>query len=429
MKDKVNIFWFRRDLRLTDNTGLSVALSKNIPVLPVFIFDTGILSRLSSSYDRRVDYIQQALEFLNKTLIANGSSFKIFHENPISAFEKLIKQYDIQEVFLNRDYEPEAIKRDAAIEALLKTHGIKFNSFKDQVIFDRDEVVKPDGKAYTVFTPYARSWKLKLNDTSIKEKKIDLNNFYKNNKGEIPSIEKTGFQKTDIKFYLPEIDIELIEQYDMYRDYPAMNNTSRLGMALRFGTISIRKCVKAAVKYNSVWLNELIWREFFMQILFHFPQVEHHCFKPLYENLKWRNNEKEFELWCRGKTGYPIVDAGMRELNATGFMHNRVRMITAGFLTKHLLTDWRWGEAYFASRLNDYELSSNNGNWQWVAGCGCDAAPYFRIFNPFTQTEKFDKDHIYIRKWISLKEENTTPPIVDHQFARERAIKAYKTLK
>lgn len=305
----------------------------------------------------------------------------------------------------------------------------RLTSFKDQVIFDRDEVVKPDGKAYTVFTPYARSWKLKLNDTSIKEKKIDLNNFYKNNKGEIPSIEKTGFQKTDIKFYLPEIDIELIEQYDMYRDYPAMNNTSRLGMALRFGTISIRKCVEAAVKYNSVWLNELIWREFFMQILFHFPQVEHHCFKPLYENLKWRNNEKEFELWCRGKTGYPIVDAGMRELNATGFMHNRVRMITAGFLTKHLLTDWRWGEAYFASRLNDYELSSNNGNWQWVAGCGCDAAPYFRIFNPFTQTEKFDKDHIYIRKWISLKEENTTPPIVDHQFARERAIKAYKTLK
>ncbi len=426
MKTKISIFWFRRDLRLEDNVGLCQALTSGFPALPIFIFDTSILDTLENKSDRRVDYIHQALSDINLGLKKHHSKLTSFYGNPLEIFKQLSQEYDIQAVFCNRDYEPQAIERDTEIYNFFKSQIIPFKAFKDQVIFDKNEIVKNDGTPYTVYTPYAKKWKELLTEKDYHIHKADFNHFLKQDFTEIHSLTAIGFKKTDLHFEIPTLDVKIIDEYDKYRDFPALQKTTQLGIALRFGTISIRKCVDFALQHNQTWLGELIWREFFMQILYHFPKVVSHSFKTKYDFIQWRNDEQEFELWCTGNTGYPIVDAGMRQLNETGYMHNRVRMIVASFLCKHLLIDWRWGEAYFAEKLNDYDLSANNGNWQWAAGCGCDAAPYFRVFNPALQTEKFDKNLDYIKKWLpEFGTEKYPKPIVEHSFARERALKVY----
>ncbi|UQB68441.1 cryptochrome/photolyase family protein [Epilithonimonas zeae] len=424
---KISIFWFRRDLRLDDNKGLSEALKADEKVIPIFIFDKDILNLLEDKYNRRVDYIHQSLEKINNELHETGSSLLTFYGKPSEIFKQLQKEYDIQTVYCNRDYEPSAIKRDDEVKNFLQSKNIEFFDFKDQVIFEKDEVVKDNGDPYTVYTPYSKKWKKLLSEKDYSTNNLKKDQFQKLPKKKILSLNEIGFEKTDLEFEEPKLESKIIEVYDENRDFPALDATTHLGIALRFGTISIRKCVKFALSHNETWLNELIWREFFMQILFHFPKVVKHCFKEKYEDIQWRNNEKEFDKWCNGETGYAIVDAGMRQLNQTGRMHNRIRMVVASFLTKHLLIDWRWGEAYFAKKLLDYDLSANNGNWQWAAGCGCDAAPYFRVFNPDEQTKKFDKDLKYIRKWNPDFDKNVLDDrIVEHKFARERALKTYK---
>lgn len=421
--NKINIFWFRRDLRLEDNAGLYHALNSGLKVLPVFILDTDILNHLEDKADKRVDYIHQALDSINKELNLHNSGLKVCHGKPLDIFKNLMDEFEIDTVFCNRDYEPQAIKRDAEVAGFLEKSGIKFSDFKDQVIFEKQDILKSDQSPYTIFTPYSKKWKENLREIEIYPTDFSQFALLKGNK-DILTLEDIGFKKTEIKFVKPTIDTKIVNSYHQYRDFPAMDHTTHLGIALRFGTVSVRRCVTFALEHNETWLNELIWREFFMQILFHFPYAVTHCFKKKYEDIPWRNNEEEFKAWCEGKTGYPIVDAGMRELNETGFMHNRVRMITASFLTKHLLIDWRWGEAYFATKLLDYDLSANNGNWQWAAGCGCDAAPYFRIFNPEEQTKKFDKELKYIKKWLPGSYD--IKPMVEHKFARERALETYK---
>ncbi|WP_294199102.1 deoxyribodipyrimidine photo-lyase [Chryseobacterium endophyticum] len=423
-KQKINVFWFRRDLRLEDNCGLSEALKSGLKVLPIFIYDTGILDKLENKSDKRVDYFHRALKHMHEELKKHKSGITTFQTKPVEAFKKLTKDFEISTVFCNEDYEPEAIRRDQEVADFLGKNNIELKSFKDQVIFHKDEVVKKDGKPYTVYTPYSKKWKEVLKSDKIKIYTTDFSGFLPYKAPKYPELKDIGFKKTDIQDEKPVLKKSIIEDYGQYRDYPGLDHTTHLGVALRFGTISVRKCVQYALKNNETWLNELIWREFFMQILYHFPKVVNYPFKDKYENIKWRNDEKEFKLWCEGKTGYPIVDAGMRQLNETGFMHNRVRMVVASFLTKHLLIDWRWGEAYFAEKLLDYELSSNNGNWQWAAGCGCDAAPYFRVFNPSEQTKKFDKDQKYIKKWLS-EDDLKTEPVVEHTSARKRALDVY----
>lgn len=428
IKTPINICWLRRDLRLNDNKALYHALNSSYPVLPVFIFDTHILNHLSDKKDKRIAFIHQTLEQINTVLNENASSLYVLYDEPMVAFKKLCTAFHIKEVFCNHDYEPYAIERDAAIQQFLLQKNIPFHTYKDQVIFEKSEVIKPDGNPYTVFTPYSRTWKQKYaqQKETIYRSEAHLSRFFKTKPFPIPTLRAMGFEKADLQ--IPPINLEeqVIAYYHENRDQPALNGTSCAGIHLRFGTVSIRELVKLACRLNEQWLNELIWREFFMMILFHFPYVVNSSFKKRYDHIQWRNNEAEFELWCKGETGYPIVDAGMRQLNATGWMHNRVRMITAGFLTKHLLIDWRWGEAYFAEKLLDYELASNNGNWQWVAGSGCDAAPYFRIFNPATQTQKFDPQLTYIKTWIKDFKPGYLPPIVAHEFARKRTLEVYK---
>ncbi len=429
MKLKIAIFWFRRDLRLNDNTGLFHALKSGLPVLPVFIFDTTILEKLSSKSDARVSFIYAEIEKINFELLKFGSSLKVMHDNPLAAFQKLSVEFEIAAVYTNTDYEPYAIRRDDEIEVFLRKIGAVFHSFKDHVIFEHNEIVKDDGTPYTVFTPYSRKWKLILGNSNIPEfpSQNFLNGFIKINPFHFPELHEIGFTKSQIQLPVMNISEHVIKNYAEKRDLPALDATSKLGIYLRFGTISIRESTRIALNLSEVFLNELIWRNFFSNILWHFPQVESNAFKPKYDFIQWRNNEKEFEAWCSGETGYPLVDAGMRELNETGFMHNRVRMVTASFLTKHLLIDWRWGEANFAEKLLDFDLASNNGNWQWAAGCGCDAAPYFRVFSPEAQQKKFDAKAEYILKWVP--EYGTVwykQPIVDHAFARERVLRVYK---
>lgn len=428
METKINIFWFRRDLRLIDNRALFEALNHQNKVLPIFIFDTEILNQLENKEDKRVDFIFQALEKLNEYLEKQGKSIQIFYGKPLEIYQKLTEKYNIESVFCNEDYEPYAIKRDQEIKDFLASKNINFYQFKDQVIFQKNEIVKADGKPYTVYTPYSKQWLLKFNDQNLEffasEKKLEnLLNIEKQN----ITLEKIGFKKTNYLFETPQINLEILEKYHETRNSPT-KETSQMSVHLRFGTISTRKLVKLASELNdNTYLKELIWREFFMQILWHFPKVIHHSFKEKYDNIAWENNEELFQKWCKGKTGYPIVDAGMRELNETGLMHNRVRMVCASFLTKHLLTDWRIGEAYFAEKLMDYDLSANNGNWQWSAGSGCDAAPYFRVFNPEEQQKKFDPNFIYIKKWVKEFGTSAYPkPIIEHKFARERALERYK---
>lgn len=428
-KEEIAVFWFRRDLRLNDNSGLYHALKESKQVLPLFIFDTEILDQLENRKDQRVEFIWYAVSQLRKELEEMGSSLLVLYGTPHAVFEKLLADYSIQAVYTNHDYEPAALKRDQHIQELLEKNRLELKTFKDQVIFEKNEVAKDDGSPYTVFTPYMRKWKNTLTDFHLKPypAKKYFSHFLKTKIFTFPTLKQIGFEHAGLEFKLPVIDREKVSVYNKQRDFPAVAGTTHLGVHLRFGTVSIRHLVSTARELNETWLSELIWREFFMNILFHFPHVANGPFKKQYEAIKWRNNEKEFQAWCKGQTGYPIVDAGMRELNSTGFMHNRVRMITASFLTKHLLIDWRWGEAYFAEKLLDYDLAANNGNWQWAASTGCDAVPYFRIFNPAEQTKRFDPQLKYIKKWVAeLEELNYPPPLVEHKFARERALAAYK---
>jgi deoxyribodipyrimidine photo-lyase len=418
------LFWFRRDLRLRDNAALFHALTESKNVVGLFIFDTTILDRLENRADRRVEFIHQSLRLLKTELETLGSSLLVLHGNPVNIFNQHIPSA----VYANHDYEPYATARDARVLELLNKKGIRFKTFKDQVIFEKSEVVKDNGKPYTVFTPYSKKWKSKLNASHTKS--FATENYFKGFKKiepvPFPSLDDLGFRETGAVFPERDISQATVARYDKQRDYPAIHGTTRLSVHLRFGTASIRQLVQIALTKNETWLNELIWREFYQMILWHFPNVEK-AFKPAYDRIEWRNDPKEFKAWCEGKTGYPIVDAGMRELNTTGFMHNRVRMITASFLVKHLLIDWRWGEAYFAEKLLDFDLAANNGGWQWAAGSGCDAAPYFRVFNPELQTEKFDAEKKYIRKWVPEFESSEYPkPIVDHKIARERVLRVYK---
>ena len=424
----VNIFWFRRDLRLNDNRGLYHALRSGLPVVPLFIFDTNILKQLEKK-DARVEFIHQAITKMQDELDGMGSTMEIIHATPSEAFEKILEKYNVSKVFTNHDYEPYARERDDAVKKLLASKNVEFLSFKDQVIFEKDEVVKDDGSPYTVFTPYSRKWKSLLKPVDLQSYNIDelKDNFFKQSQLPVPSLEELGFEKTNIDFPPATPEQELVKHYAQDRNFPGKDGTSRLGVHLRFGTVSIRQLARFAQALSETFLNELIWREFYQAILWHFPQVgQGKSFKPAYDNIEWRRDEGEFEKWCKGGTGYPIVDAGMRELNATGFMHNRVRMITASFLCKHLLLDWRLGEAYFAEKLLDYDLASNNGGWQWSSGSGCDSAPYFRIFNPALQTKKFDPDLTYIKKWVAeFKEFSYPPPVVDHELARKRCLEVY----
>lgn len=424
----VTLFWFRRDLRLHDNHGLYHALKSSNEVLPVFIFDKIILENLSDKKDKRVSFIHRILKNLNIELQNHGSSLFVLHNEPLQAFKVICESFPVKAVFTNHDYEPYAIDRDLKITEWLKTKNISFYSFKDQVIFEKEEVMKSNGTPYTIFTPYSKIWKQKLTEEPIKNfpSKNHFSNFFKTKPFHLPLLVELGFEKSDCEIPPSGINKNIISNYHLTRNLPAINGTSRLSVHLRFGTVSVRELAKSALQLNEQWLNELIWRDFFMMVLFHFPLVINRSFKKKYEHIQWINNEDEFKKWCDGETGYPIVDAGMRELNQTGLMHNRVRMIVASFLTKHLLIDWRWGEAYFAEKLLDFELSSNNGNWQWTAGCGCDAAPYFRIFNPEEQTKRFDPEMIYIKKWIKNFTPEYFPPMVDHDFARKRAMEVFK---
>lgn len=428
MKPTVNIFWFRRDLRIYDNAGLYHALKGRNPVLPIFIFDRNILDELEDKKDRRVEFIHLALTDIQQQLLKLGSTLDVRYGTPLSVYTELLKEYSIEEVYANHDYEPYAREQDGLLTEELSNQGIVFHTFKDQVLLEKDEVLKDDGKPYTIFTPYSRKWKAVVTEFHLKAypNKKYFSNFFKQSPRFIISLAEMGFTAVGLSFPGKEWKGQIIRNYKEQRDIPSIQGTSRLSVHLRFGTISIRELAAEAGALNETFLNELIWRDFYHMILSHFPQVVGHAFKPEYDKIKWRNNEREFEAWCSGQTGYPIVDAGMRELNETGFMHNRVRMIVASFLTKHLLIDWRWGETWFAKKLLDFDLAANNGGWQWAAGSGCDAAPYFRVFNPYLQTQKFDPELKYIRRWVPEFEELTYPrPIVEHEVARKRCLDAY----
>lgn len=429
MKQEIAIMWFRRDLRFEDNAALYHAFRQPHPVIPLFIFDTHILDKLTNRNDARVQFIHSVITNMHRQLMRNGSGMWVYYGSPLQVFQQLSENFSIQSVYTNTDYEQYAIVRDAGIADFLLRQGAAFYSFKDQVIFDGSEVVKENGKPYTVFTPYSRKWKALLQPFHLKSYPSgrDIRYFFQSAEHTIPTLAEMGFHAADIPIPSQQLNEGLIAKYNQQRNFPAVNGTSRLGIHLRFGTISIRMLAAKAQQLNEVFLNELIWRDFYHSILYHFPHVRGgKAFKPIYDQIEWSNNEAAFEKWCAGKTGYPIVDAGMRELNATGYMHNRVRMIVASFLTKHLLIDWRWGEAYFAEKLLDYDFAANNGGWQWAAGSGCDAAPYFRIFNPALQTEKFDKNLAYINKWIpELNSFEYPDPIVQHEMARKRALQVY----
>lgn len=421
---QVTIFWFRRDLRVSDNVALYLALKQNTNVLPLFIYDKKIISKLEDKNDSRISFIHQTLHNLKSELEKVGSTLLVVHTTPV----KFFKSHTPKAVYANEDYEPYAIQRDNKVAQILTAKDVPFKIYKDQVIFAKEDILKSDGTPYTVFTPYSKRWKAKLtaNDYKGYPTKKYFDNLIKVAPLSLPTLKEIGFLPTKIEFPPRIIRSSVIHDYHKSRDYPGIAGTSKLSVHLRFGTISIRQLVNEAIMKNETWLNELIWRDFYHMILWHFPNVNQ-AFKPAYDRIEWRNNPEEFQAWCDGKTGYPIVDAGMRELNATGFMHNRVRMIVASFLVKHLLIDWRWGEAYFARKLLDFDLAANNGGWQWAAGSGCDAAPYFRVFNPYLQTEKFDPELTYIKKWVPELGTNQYPkPMVDHSFARKRALNTYK---
>ncbi len=429
MSQAVTVFWFRRDLRIDDNAGLYYALRTGYPVVPVFIYDSQILEDLEDKNDKRLSFIRDALYAVQQQLEKQGSTLHILQGTPRDCFKKILEDYTVVHVFTNEDYEPYALQRDREIAEMLLQQGIGFQAFKDQVIFAKNEILKDDGTPYTVYTPYSKKWKQSLDDFFLKPYPTGkyCDRFFKQPAKRFPGLQSIGFEEAPYVAVAPELNEEIAKDYHKTRNTPAQKGTTELSVHLRFGTVSIRKIAARARLLNETLLGELIWRDFFSGILYHFPHTVSASFKPAYDNIRWRYAEKEFERWCAGKTGYPIVDAGMRQLNETGWMHNRVRMVTASFLCKHLLIDWRWGEAYFAKKLLDYDMSQNIGNWQWVAGSGVDAAPYFRIFNPVTQQEKFDPDLEYVKNWVPEYGTATYPkPMVDHAEARERCLQAYK---
>lgn len=430
MENKLALFWHRRDLRINDNQGLIKALTSEYKIIPIFIFDTTILSKLKSE-DQRVIFIHQQIEKLKSEYQSFGSDLLVYYGNPIELIPQIAKEFSVQKVFANRDYEPQAIQRDTEIFEILNALSIEFVGSKDHVIFEKNEVVKDDGKPYTVFTPYSRKWKATL--TSQHLTSFETRNHVSNlqpfdRKTPLISLNEMGFDDIEtVEFPKNTVQEQIIEKYNEQRDFPAINGTSRLGLHLRFGTISIRELATYAKNTNETYLNELIWRDFYQMIIYHFPHSAENSFRPIYDKIPWENNEHFFKAWCEGKTGYPMVDAGMRELNTTGHMHNRVRMVVASFLTKHLLIDWRWGATYFAEKLLDFELASNSGGWQWAAGSGCDAAPYFRIFNPALQLDKFDKKLIYVKRWVpEYGTDQYIKPIVEHSVATKRTIAVFK---
>lgn len=428
-KQAISLFWFRRDLRLEDNHGLYQALKDGNNVQPIFIFDRNILDKLEDKDDRRVSFIHAQLVKIEAQLSPFGAHLWVFHGNPIDVFQQLVQDYSIEALYANRDYEPYARDRDKAVHTLLASKGIRFRAFKDQVIFEKEEVMKDNGEPYVVYSPFMRRWKSIVNDDHFAPypSEEQTQHFHRSEQVKMVSLQALGFEQHPADWSGAEVDLSVVKHYHQTRDLPGKPGTSRLSHHLRFGTVSIRALMRIGKDLNEKWYNELIWREFYQSILWHFPRVTKESFRKEYDHIEWRNNEAEFEAWCEGRTGFPIVDAGMRELNQTGFMHNRVRMIVASFLTKHLLIDWRWGEAYFARKLLDFDLASNNGGWQWAAGCGVDAAPYFRVFNPYLQTEKFDPDQTYILRWVSEVDTDQYPsPIVDHKFARNRVLEVYK---
>ncbi|MEX2352570.1 MAG: deoxyribodipyrimidine photo-lyase, partial [Gammaproteobacteria bacterium] len=425
----MNIFWFRRDLRLDDNAALYQALQAG-SVWPVFILDADILDQLQDKQDKRVSFIYRRLRELKHALEQQGSTLHVFHGRPAQVFQTLLAEHDIAQVYAGKDYEPYAQERDARVAALLSEHNAELVLVKDHVIFEEAEIVKADGSPYIVYTPYMRAWKKRFlaNDLQGFASEDLASGFSQLAPARLLPLKDCGFTEVDDGVPEPVLDPDILAGYHKNRDYPAQDATSHLGPHLRFGTVSVRNMVAMAVDLNEVWWNQLIWREFFLQILYHFPHTATRSFRPEYDAIRWRNNQQEFAQWCEGKTGFPMVDAGMRQLNATGYMHNRVRMITANFLTKLLLIDWRWGERYFAEKLLDYEMANNVGGWQWSAGCGCDAAPYFRIFNPDTQVKKFDPELAYIRHWLPEYGTADYPlPMVDYRMARERALAVYKS--
>ena len=427
MSQKVTIFWFRRDFRIQDNASLYYALEDEFPVQPVFIFDTNILDKLNDKADARVTFIHDEVMRLSQEFKERGVAMDVRYGDPLEVWKTLSADYDIGRVYANRDYEPYARNRDKGVYEYLEAQGIKFIARKDHLIFEKEEVLKGDGSPYKVYTPYSKLWKTKMTDYFLKPyPSEDIAHWHSAGEQPVISLEEMGFERSSIKVPSREVNEKILNNYHLDRDTPSVRGTSRLSVHLRFGTISIRQLARKAYALNEKYLNELIWRDFYAMILWHFPKVVERNFSSKYDGVMWRNNEAEFEKWCKGKTGYPIVDAGMRELNTTGFMHNRVRMITASFLTKHLLVDWRWGEAYFAEKLLDFDLASNNGGWQWAAGTGVDAQPYFRVFNPTSQLEKFDKELRYVRKWVPEFQDIHYKPMVDHKMARQRAIDTYK---
>lgn len=421
---KVSFFWFRRDLRLHDNVGFTAALKGQTPVIPVFIFDEDILNELPKN-DARVQFIHQQLESIQAELKEHNGSLIVRKGKPLDVWKSLLDEFDVDSIYTNGDYEPYALERDVKVRQLCSDAGASLKVYKDQVIFEKDEVLKDDGNPYTVFTPYKRKWLQRMHEFGLPEvQQPNLSNLYEHSY-KLPSLSDIGFEPSPI--IVPQFHLDRVTDYENTRDFPAVEGTSHLSTHLRFGTVGIRNMVREALQLNETFLSELIWREFFMQILYHFPKVVNNNFRAKYDGIEWRNDKDDFQRWCEGNTGYPLVDAGMRELNETGLMHNRVRMVTASFLCKHLLIDWKWGEAYFAKKLLDYDLSANNGNWQWAAGTGCDAAPYFRIFNPESQLKKFDPKLMYTLKWVPEYEGFGYPePMVDHKMARERALSTYK---
>lgn len=426
---KLTLFWHRRDFRLEDNAGLYHALKNEENVQPLFVFDCHILDSLEDLDDARVTFIYNQTKALKDAYRKQGADLWVFYGSPLEVFRKLCSENQVKAVYTNRDYEPYAKKRDAELESFLNEQGSTFKTFKDHVIFEKEEITKDDGQPYTIYSPYANKWKAKLSDFQLKKYPVItyFSSLRKAPLSPLITLAEMGFKPSQTNFPKKDIPQIILENYHQTRDIPSLPGTSRLSIHLRFGTISIRKLVAVARNVNQKYLSELIWRDFYQSIIYHFPDSINKAFKPVYDNVEWLNDEVAFDCWCKGKTGYPFVDAGMRELNTTGFMHNRARMITASFLTKHLLIDWRWGEAYFASKLLDFELASNVGGWQWAAGSGCDAAPYFRVFNPLLQAEKFDPQRLYIKKWIpEIDTKNYPKPIIDHKFARNRALEAYK---
>lgn len=423
------LFWFRRDLRLHDNVGFSKALQSRHKVLPLFIFDKEILDKLEAD-DARVTFIHEQVSEMHRQFETHGSTLLVKYGQPLEVLNALLQEYDLEGIYTNHDYEPYARQRDQQVERLLGDNNLVFETFKDQVIFEQSEILTKSGTPYKVYTPYKNAWKnaFDVQMTEPHETEPYFKQLAEHKHTEVIPLKKMGFEESTLKVPAPDLETNTLANYDQTRDIPAQNATTRISAHLRFGTVSIREMVQLGLQHNDTWLQELIWREFFMQLLYHFPEESEKSFAPKFRHIEWRNNEEEFDKWCQGKTGFPLVDAGMRELNETGFMHNRVRMVVASFLVKDLLVDWRWGEAYFAEKLLDYEMSSNVGNWQWAAGTGADAQPYFRVFNPDSQVSKFDKNHAYIKRWVPEFGTADYPgPMVDHSKARDRALNAFKS--